>query len=334
MIMKKFLTILLAALLIGISLSGCGVGSGPMTYDGNMEIPEEGIISAKILKQLKNGNKVISFTGESGDVFYEWIVFGKNVGTPQDTDLEVEILEDREDYFCFRLLGEEMPDMTALLSFHSNCRWTEYSAKLYRDGVELPAEQQLASVSVQQDRSRGQKATVMSLPVLEPGTYELKAYSIMDENSTEIVPEYARDPDHRYGCTISIECATILNNLEALDPDKLECVPGDGYLLKPVFVEIDPGENAYDVLQRVCAENGIHMEAAWTPLYDSYYIEGIGNLYEFDCGGGSGWMYSVNGWYPNFGCSSYTLSDGDVIEWRYTCAIGEDIGGSLAVGGK
>jgi hypothetical protein len=325
--MKKILTILLAALFIGIGLSGCKIASGPVTYEGSMEIPEDAIVSAKVLKQLKSENKAVTFTGESGDVRYEWVLFGSNVGKAEDIDLGVEIIEDREDSLSFEICGEEAPDMTALLLIRSHYLWTEDSAKIYKDGEELSAEQQLVSVS-------GAKTSVLSVPVLGPGNYEIRAYSIMNESSSEIAPAWARDPDHKFGCTISIECATILNDLGALDPDKLECVPGDGYLLKPVYVEIEPGENAYDVLQRVCAENGIHMEAAWTPLYDSYYIEGIGNLYEFDCGGGSGWMYRVNGWYPNFGCSAYNLSDGDIIEWRYTCAVGEDIGGAFAISGN
>ena len=37
-------------------------------------------------------------------------------------------------------------------------------------------------------------------------------------------------------------------------------------------------------------------------------------------------MYSVNSWFPNYGCSSYTVNDGDVIEWRYTCDLGSDVG--------
>lgn len=49
-------------------------------------------------------------------------------------------------------------------------------------------------------------------------------------------------------------------------------------------------------------------------------------LYEFDCGKDSGWMYCVNGWYPNYGCSKYTLEDGDTVEWRYTCNLGRDVG--------
>ena len=66
---------------------------------------------------------------------------------------------------------------------------------------------------------------------------------------------------------------------------------------------------------------------------DGAYVEGIHNLYEFDCGALSGWMYKVNGWYPNYGSSRYQLKDGDVVEWRFTCDLGNDIGGGYAVGG-
>lgn len=129
-----------------------------------------------------------------------------------------------------------------------------------------------------------------------------------------------------YTCTFSIECSTILNHLGDLKPDKLECVPSDGVILAPVTVTFYEGESVFDVLQRVCRENGIHMESSWTPIYNSAYIEGIANLYEFDCGNLSGWMFRVNGWYPNYGCSRYELAQGDVVEWRYTCDLGNDIG--------
>ena len=134
-------------------------------------------------------------------------------------------------------------------------------------------------------------------------------------------------------CTFSIECVTILNNLDMLDPEKLEMVPSGGVILAKTTVTFYEGESVYDVLQRVCKEKGIHMEASWTPIYNSAYVEGIHNLYEFDCGALSGWMYCVNGWYPNYGSSRYQLKDGDVVEWRYTCDLGNDIGGGYAVGG-
>ena len=129
-----------------------------------------------------------------------------------------------------------------------------------------------------------------------------------------------------YTCTFSIECSTILNNLEDLEPGKREMVPADGVILRTVTVTFYEGESVYDVLQRVCREKGIHMEASWTPIYNSAYVEGIHNLYEFDCGSLSGWMYRVNGWYPNYGCSRYQLAQGDVVEWRYTCDLGKDVG--------
>lgn len=141
------------------------------------------------------------------------------------------------------------------------------------------------------------------------------------------------DKGNALTCTFSIECSTILNNLDQLDPDKLEMVPSSGTILATTTVTFYEGESVYDVLQRVCKENGIHMEASWTPIYNSAYVEGIHNLYEFDCGNLSGWMYRVNGWYPNYGCSRYQLQDGDVVEWRYTCDLGNDIGGGYAVGG-
>ena len=141
------------------------------------------------------------------------------------------------------------------------------------------------------------------------------------------------DKGKTYTCTFSIECSTILNNLNQLDPDKLEMVPSGGVILSKTTVTFYEGESVFDVLQRVCKEKGIHMEASWTPIYNSAYVEGIHNLYEFDCGALSGWMYKVNGWYPNYGCSRYQLKNGDVVEWRYTCDLGNDVGGGYAVGG-
>ena len=127
-------------------------------------------------------------------------------------------------------------------------------------------------------------------------------------------------------CTISIDCKTILNNLDDLRASKADYVPADGWILYKSTVEFEQGDTVFDVLKRVTKAAGIQMESKWTPMYNSYYVEGINQLYEFDCGEQSGWMYSVNGWYPNYGCSSYELKDGDKIEWRYTCDLGSDVG--------
>ena len=134
------------------------------------------------------------------------------------------------------------------------------------------------------------------------------------------------DTTKTYTCIFSIECTAILNNLEDLNPEKLELIPSDGIILEQVEVEFFDGESVFDVLQRVCQENGIHLESEWTPIYNSAYIKGINNLYEKDCGKLSGWQYRVNGWYPNYGCSRYKLTDGAKVEFRFSCDLGKDIG--------
>ena len=157
-----------------------------------------------------------------------------------------------------------------------------------------------------------------------------------DKYKTDPVPEGKPEPvepedkpddtARKSYCTFSINCATILNNLGDLKPSKLDVLPSDGVILGALRVEIYEGESVFDVLQRVCRSNGIQLEASWTPGYNSAYVEGIGNLYEKDCGELSGWTYSVNGWQPNYGCSRYALHNGDIVQWRYTCDLGWDVG--------
>ena len=131
-------------------------------------------------------------------------------------------------------------------------------------------------------------------------------------------------------CTIQIRCDTILDNMDKLTFGKNAYVPSNGVILATSSVQFVDGETVFEVLQRACSYAGIQLEYSWTPMYGSYYIEGINNLYEFDCGAESGWTYKVNGWFPNYGCSSYTLKDGDVIVWCYTVSgLGADVGGSV-----
>lgn len=132
-------------------------------------------------------------------------------------------------------------------------------------------------------------------------------------------------------CTLSISCAAALAHLDALG-EKAELVPADGVLRAASAVEFTEGESVFALLRRVCRAEKIHMEFSEAPLYGSAYIEGIGNLYEFDCGEGSGWMYRVNGAFPRVGCSQYTLQAGDEVEWVYTCDFGADVGGGEVSG--
>ena len=134
--------------------------------------------------------------------------------------------------------------------------------------------------------------------------------------------------------TLSISAKTILNNIGMFDKDKMEVLPKDGVIYESQRVEFFEGESVFDVLLRETRKNKIHMEFNMTPVYNSNYVEAINNLYEFDCGELSGWMYKVNGWFPNYGSSRYELKDGDKIEWQYTCDLGRDIGGEKTAGGN
>ena len=179
-----------------------------------------------------------------------------------------------------------------------------------------------------------EEPTMPTSPATQPTKDQYLTDPVPEGKPNPVEPEnQIVDKNTAYTCTFSIECSTILNNLSMLEPEKLEMVPFDGVILAEMTVVFYEGESVFDVLQRVCKENKIHMEASWTPMYNSAYIEGIHNLYEFDCGALSGWMYKVNGWYPNYGSSRYQLQNGDVVEWRFTCDLGNDIGGGYAVGG-
>ncbi len=139
-------------------------------------------------------------------------------------------------------------------------------------------------------------------------------------------PKPADKPIKKYDntCTFVIECKTILNNKDKLKKGLEKYIPDDAVIFSGT-VGFDNGESVYDILRRICDENSIQMEASYTPAFSSYYIEGINNLYEFDCGQGSGWMYSVNGIFPNYGCSSYKPASNDEIAFRYTCELGNDL---------
>ncbi|MBR2780678.1 MAG: DUF4430 domain-containing protein [Eubacteriaceae bacterium] len=144
--------------------------------------------------------------------------------------------------------------------------------------------------------------------------------------STKAVSEYMTEED-LHTCTISISCATVLDNMYLLAEGLASVIPPDGMILSYSTVEFIEGESVYDVLKRTCTAASLPLEYSWTVEYGGYYIEAINGLGEFDCGSESGWMYKVNGWFPNYSCSNYPLKDGDVIVWAYTChGLGADLG--------
>ena len=168
---------------------------------------------------------------------------------------------------------------------------------------------------------------------------ETEAGGTTDQYNTDPIPEGKPQPvewqdadvdeSKELTCTLYVECSTILNNMSELTEGKESLVPADGVIYAKQTVTFHEGESVFDVLLREMQNNRIHMEYVMTAMYNSNYIEGINNLYEKDCGRWSGWMYCVNGWYPNYGCSRYQVQEGDEIEWHYTCDLGRDLGQNM-----
>ena len=142
-------------------------------------------------------------------------------------------------------------------------------------------------------------------------------------------------------CFVTIDCKNIKNNLSSLKKGKKAFVPQNGYILKDARVPFEEGESAFDALKRACKENvctdnceycqkgGIQLEFSFTPAYKSYYVEGIHQLYEKDCGSFSGWMFSVNGKFSDASSSEYLLKAGDKITFAYTASMGDDLTASF-----
>ena len=127
--------------------------------------------------------------------------------------------------------------------------------------------------------------------------------------------------------SVSIDCSVILDNLDKLDEDLKDIVPDDGTILPPTEIVINNESSVFDALREVCRQNRIHFE--YTGSDSDVYIEGIANIYEFSCGPLSGWQYKVNGEFYPLGCNNVKLNEGDIVEFIYTCDLGNDIGNSF-----
>ena len=185
----------------------------------------------------------------------------------------------------------------------------------------------VASTSSTADVSKPtEKPVFTSAPTSLASPASSKVTTISNTSSVISTTPKPDKPIKKYDntCTFVIECKTILDNKDKLKKGLEKYVPDDAVIFSKT-VGFDSGESVYDILRRICDENSIQMEASYTPAFNSYYVEGINNLYEFDCGQGSGWMYSVNGVFPNYGCSSYKPANNDKIAFRYTCELGYDL---------
>ncbi len=328
-------------------LAGCMKNAQTVNFAGDIDLGEDGIIKKEVFEQLINKNEIASICGKSGVYAYKWTVSGADLTQARDLCMAVGIGKNDDGSITVELQTDESFGFLPTLSITLCDKWTARSAGVYDENGNKLSD---ASITGSESTTLSFKLTDGVFSYIIRADEETPAPSSsaklsdgsrteQDKYKTDPVPSGKPEPvepsdtpadDKKLlHCTVSIDCMTILDNLSELKPEKLDVLPSDGIILKTVSVEIYEGESVYDVLQRVCREYGIHLEASFTPAYNSAYVEGIGNLYEKDCGTLSGWTYLVNGWQPNYGCSRYALHDGDRVEWRYTCDLGADVGGGI-----
>ena len=342
--MKRIFAFVLAVL-TALSLAACEGNYFEIDIQKPVTIPEDGYVEAEVFAQIRDDNAITIFNGTSGGLKYSWTVFGSEITEPKAANLSVEI--QKQEGGISVTFGGNL-GFPAMLSITLDEKWSALTATAYEKGREV------ADVMLLTTPTTEKAATILNFPVASAyesciilpdklmGGAENPDRPNSDGSSTEqdgyltdpvpegkplpVEPGSTADTTKVYSCIFSIECSAILHNLSELEADKREILPWNGVILPPTKVEFYAGESVFDVLQRICKENGTHLESAWTPIYNSAYIEGIHNLYEFDCGSLSGWMYQVDGWYPNYGCSRYQLADGETVQWRFTCDLGNDVG--------
>lgn len=152
-------------------------------------------------------------------------------------------------------------------------------------------------------------ATVLAVAIT---TLDIKT---VDEYYNEPLDKITAETKVTY---LSVDCKTVLDNMEKLSDEAKKIIPQDGVILEKQAYAIKKGDTALSILLRALR----HYKIPISVKGDSY-VEGINNLFEFDCGNRSGWLVKVNGKLINVAASKYFLNEGDVIEWRYTCEIGD-----------
>lgn len=131
-----------------------------------------------------------------------------------------------------------------------------------------------------------------------------------NESTVQTAENQTTEAKQEQSCEFLISCKTVLSNKSALQSNYQ--VPSGGKIYEKKM-EFEEGDTVMDVLKRT----GVDIDIS------KGYVAGIDGLYEFDCGKNSGWMYRVNGKFPNYMAGKCKLHDGDKVEWLYTCVRGD-----------
>lgn len=105
---------------------------------------------------------------------------------------------------------------------------------------------------------------------------------------------------------------------------KVSGVGGKSVIVPEMSVQL---EGEYSVFQAsVDAFKKAKVQYDYSGVGSKVYVKAIDNLYQYEKGPQSGWLYRVNGEVPGEGPGMYIVKQGDVIEWVYTTNLGRDVG--------
>ena len=121
---------------------------------------------------------------------------------------------------------------------------------------------------------------------------------------------------------VGADCAGVLDRLGDIDEsvNPLSVIPEDGIILPLDEVSLREGATAFDALIEAARAKRVRVDYVGSSY--GIYVRGIGFVYEFGFGSESGWTYRVNGAVPQMSAGAYELSEGDLVEFIYTCELG------------
>lgn len=182
-----------------------------------------------------------------------------------------------------------------------------------------------AGASIKVTDSQGAEQTALNTTVGNDGTFtitfpESGKYTVeLRTNETAFfVPSR---------CTVYVSAGSSSSGTQDLVYISVVDPQGKTYCKKTGFTP-NANETAYSLLQRT----GLDIQATTDHQYGGVYVVSIEGLGEFDAGNQSGWMYKVNGTFPDYSASLYSVSSGDYVEWVYTRDLGNDVGGGSGGG--
>ncbi|WP_026896303.1 S-layer homology domain-containing protein [Clostridiisalibacter paucivorans] len=197
-----------------------------------------------------------------------------------------------------------------------------------KDGIDVQysREDERVTISIE-----GEKSTPVSI-IIEDDTKRYYIDQGITDLNGKIEFKTILQEDKEYNCSVKIngEEKKIKISKEKEPTEPIPPIEPDiayisirgykGRILSRTKVEIQKDDTVITLTKRVLRANNIDYQQR------SGYIASIDGQAEMDKGSKSGWMFSINGEFPNVGADSVNLRDGDYIKWLYTTNLGEDIG--------